>query len=209
VIEPGWVDQIRISLPELPDARQHRFEKQYGLSSYDASVLVAEQAVAGYFEETVLTAPDISPKLVANWLSSELFSLLNQSGMEIEASPISPQALAGLLRAVASGALNNITAKNVLAEMFSTAQSAEAIIAARNLQQISDSSAIASLVSQVLAENPEQVTSYLNGKDSIGRWLFGQVMRLSKGQANPQVLQAALDRQLSKLKSGKDFQPKC
>lgn len=203
VIEPGWVDQVRASLPELPAARQHRFERQYELSSYAASVLVAEQAVASYFEETMLAAPDISPKLVANWLSSELFSLLNQSGMQIEASPISPQALAGLLRAVASGAINNITAKTVLAEMFSTAQSAEAIIAARDFQQISDGSAIASLVSQVLAENPEQVTSYLNGKDSIGRWLFGQAMRLAKGQANPQVLQAELDRQLSQLMPGK------
>jgi aspartyl-tRNA(Asn)/glutamyl-tRNA(Gln) amidotransferase subunit B len=201
VLEPAWIEQVKASLPELPAARQHRFEKQYGLSSYDASVLVAEQAVASYYEETVLAAPDISPKLVANWLSSELFSLLNQSDMEIEASSISPQALVELLRAVAGGAINNTTAKTVLEEMFSTAQPAEVIIAARNLQQISDSSALAGLVSQVLAENPEQVASYLNGKDSIRHWLFGQVMHLAKGQANPQVLQAELDRRLSQLKS--------
>jgi aspartyl-tRNA(Asn)/glutamyl-tRNA(Gln) amidotransferase subunit B len=203
VIEPGWVEQIRASLPELPAARLRRFEKQYGLSSYDAGVLVAEQAVARYFEETVLAAPGISPKLVANWVSSELFSLLNQSDMEIDASPVSHQALAGLLRVLASGAINNTTAKTVLAEMFSTGQPAEAIIAAQNLQQISDSSLIALLVSQVLAENPEQVASYHSGKETVARWLFGQVMRLAKGQANPQVLQAELDRQLSQRSAGK------
>jgi aspartyl-tRNA(Asn)/glutamyl-tRNA(Gln) amidotransferase subunit B len=203
VIEPGWVEQVRASLPELPAARLHRFEKQYGLSSYDAGVLIADQAVASYFEETVLAAPGIPPKLIANWVSSELFSLLNQSDIEIAASPISPQALAGLLRVLASGAINNTTAKTILAEMFSTGQPAEAIIAAQNLQQISDSSLIALLVSQVLAENPDQVASYHSGKETVARWLFGQVMRLAKGQANPHVLQAELDRQLSQLRAGK------
>jgi aspartyl-tRNA(Asn)/glutamyl-tRNA(Gln) amidotransferase subunit B len=202
VIEPGWIEQIRASLPELPAARQRRFESQYGLSSYDAGVLVAEQAVASYFEETVLAASGISPKLIANWVSSELFSLLNQSAMEIDASPVSPQALAELLRVLASGTINNTTAKTVLAEMFSTGQPAEAIIAAQNLQQISDSSLIALLVSQVLAENPEQVASYLSGKEAVARWLFGQAMRLAKGQANPQVLQVELDRQLSRRRPG-------
>jgi aspartyl-tRNA(Asn)/glutamyl-tRNA(Gln) amidotransferase subunit B len=202
VIEQTWIDQVREALPELPTARLHRFESQYGLSSYDAGVLVAEQAVADYFEQTVFTAGELSPKLVSNWISGELFSLLNQSGLEIGACPITPEALAGLLRAITAGIINSNTAKSVLAEMFSTAEPSEAIIAAQHLQQISDGSTLAGLVSQVLAENPAQVTSYLHGKDSVARWLFGQVMRLAKGQANPQLLQAELDRQLSRLKSG-------
>jgi aspartyl-tRNA(Asn)/glutamyl-tRNA(Gln) amidotransferase subunit B len=202
VIEQTWIDQVREALPELPTARLHRFESQYGLSSYDAGVLVAEQAVADYFEQTVFTAGELSPKLVSNWISGELFSLLNQSGLEIGACPITPEALAGLLRAITAGIINSNTAKSVLAEMFSTAEPSEAIIAAQHLQQISDGNTLAGLVSQVLAENPAQVTSYLQGKDSVARWLFGQVMHLAKGQANPQLLQAELDRQLSRLKSG-------
>jgi len=188
-------------LPELPSARLHRFKTQYGLGSYDASVLVAEQAAANYFEEAVAAAGDISPKLIANWISGELFSLLNQASRAIEDSPISPQALADLLHFLTAGIINHTTAKSVLAEMFSTGQSAESIIAAQDLQQISDSSLIASLVSQVLAEHPDQVAHYIQGKETISRWFFGQVMRLAKGQANPQILQAELDRQLSQRKA--------
>jgi aspartyl-tRNA(Asn)/glutamyl-tRNA(Gln) amidotransferase subunit B len=199
VVEPGWVEQVRASLPELPAARLHRFETQYGLSSYDAGVLVTEQVVASYFEEAVAAASGIPPKIVANWVSGELFSLLNQASQEIEASPISPQALAGLIQYIVRGQINNTTAKSVLVVMFATGQSAEAIITAQGLQQISDGNFISGLVSQVLAENPALVTDYLNGKETISRWLFGQVMRLAKGQANPQILQAELHRQLTRL----------
>jgi len=201
VIEPGWVEQIKASLPELPSARLRRFKTQYGLGSYDASVLVAEQAAANYFEESVAAAGDISPKLIANWVSGELFSLLNQASRVIEYSPITPQALADLLHFLTAGIINHTTAKSVLAEMFSTGQSAKSIIAAQDLQQITDSSFIASLVSQVLAEHPDQVAHYIQGKETISRWFFGQVMRLAKGQANPQILQAELDRQLSQRKA--------
>jgi len=201
VIEPGWVEEIRANLPELPIARLRRFETQYGLSSYDASVLIAERDVANYFEEVIAEVAGISPKLVANWVSGELFGLLNQSNTEIKASPVSPRALAGLLNFIVTGVINATTAKSVLAEMFTTGQPAEIIIKAQGLQQISDGGSIAGLVSQVLDENPEQVASYLNGKEAISRWLFGQVMRLAKGQANPQILQAELERQLAQRRS--------
>ncbi len=200
VIESAWIEAIRHSLPELPEARQHRFQTQYGLSAYDASLLVAEQAAANYFEQTLAAAPSISPKLAANWIAGEMFALLNQAGQEITQNPVTPQALAGLLKAIAAAEINQTTAKTVLGEMFATGQSAETIIAAKNLRQISDSVFIADLVARTLAEYPDQIAAYLNGKETISRWLFGQVMRQARGQANPQIVQAELDRQLAALK---------
>jgi aspartyl-tRNA(Asn)/glutamyl-tRNA(Gln) amidotransferase subunit B len=203
VLEQEWIEAIRSQLPELPAAKLRRFTSQYGLNEYDAGVLVAEQATADYYERTVQAAAEISPKISANWISGELFGLLNQAGMGIDDCPISPTALAGLLRLAASGEVNNNTAKAVLAEMFAGGESAEAIIQAKGLRQVSDGDMISGWVRQVLAENPDQVATYLGGKETISRWLFGQVMRLAKGQANPQVVQDELERQLAGLKAGK------
>jgi len=200
VVDPGWVDEIRSSLPELPAARFGRFRQQYGLSAYDAEVLVAERLVADYYE-TALNASQASPKLVANWVTGELFGLLNQAGESIETSQVSPEALAGLIQMVSRGEINQNTGKAVLGEMFRSGKSADEIVAARGLRQISDASSIAALVAQVLDENQAQVASYLSGNENVARWLFGQVMRAAKGQANPQVLQQELDRQLALRRS--------
>ncbi len=201
VLEEAWVQEIKASLPELPAAKRQRFETQYGLNPYDAGVLAAEWETAEYYENAAAAAGGVSPKTTANWVSGELFGLLNGGGVEIGASPVSPQALGRLVQIVAGGEINNNTAKAVLAEMFASRQEADAIIAAKGLRQISDSSAIAALVRQVLADNQEQVRAYLSGKDGLARWFFGQVMRLAKGQGNPQVIQAELDRQLAELKN--------
>ena len=200
VLEQAFIDDVRSSLPELPAARQRRFQDAYGLNAYDASVLVAEKAAADYFEALVSAVPDASPKTLANWILGELFSLLNQAGKDIADSPVSPAALGALIGYVTRGEINNNTGKAVLGEMFSSGQSAEAIIAVRGLRQVSDSDQIAGWVQQVLADNPEQVSAYLSGKDTLSRWFFGQVMRQAKGQANPAVVQAELDRQLKNLK---------
>ena len=200
VVEPAWMEQIRSALPELPAAKFHRFREQYGLNDYDAGVLVAEQAVADYFELVVKDTPEISPKVVTNWVSGELFGLLNQSGISIDSSKVPPAELAKLVQMVTDGAINMTTAKSVLSEMFATGRSAEAIISQGGLRQISDTDSIAPLVSQVLAENPEQVTAYLEGKETLLRWLIGQVMRAARGQANPQVVQKELERQLAEIK---------
>lgn len=200
VVEPAWMEQIRSALPELPAAKFHRFREQYGLNDYDAGVLVAEQAVADYFEQVVKDTPGISPKVVTNWVSGELFGLLNQSGISIDSSKVPPAELARLVQMVTDGAINMTTAKSVLSEMFATGRSAEAIISQGGLRQISDTDSIAPLVSQVLAENPEQVTAYLEGKETLLRWLIGQVMRAARGQANPQVVQKELERQLAEIK---------
>lgn len=200
VVENPWIEQIQASLPELPDARLHRFKQEYSLGEYDAAVLVAEQAVADYFEKTAAAAADIPPKTISNWITGELFNLLNQAGSGIEDLRITPQSLAELLKMAGRGEINNNTAKSVLAEMFITGEPAAVIASRRGLRQISDSRAISELVASVLAENPDQVAAYLAGKETLSRWLFGQVMRLAKGQANPAVIQSELDRQLADLK---------
>lgn len=205
VVESDWIDQIRAGLPELPVEKVHRFSQQYRLNEYDAGVLVAESAVADYFEAAVKAAAadsesDVNPKLVSNWLTGEFFGLLNQTSMSIEQARVSPEALARLIQMVAKGDINQNTAKIVLHEMFDTGKSGDEIVAEKSLRQISDSGRIAELVKQVLAENPNQVDEYLDGKDTIAKWLFGQVMRAAKGQANPQVVQAELDLQLAELR---------
>ena len=205
VVESDWIEQIRAGLPELPAEKFHRFCQQYQINEYDAGVLVAERAVADYFEAAVKAADadlesEVSPKLVSNWLTGEFFGLLNQSGLSIEQARITPEALASLIQMVAKSSINQNTAKNVLREMFDSGKSANEIVAEENLQQISDSNRIAEIVKQVLAENPSQVGEYLDGKDTIAKWLFGQVMRAAKGQANPTVVKAELDQQLAELR---------
>jgi aspartyl-tRNA(Asn)/glutamyl-tRNA(Gln) amidotransferase subunit B len=197
VIDAAWLEQVRASLPELPAARLSRFQSQYGLSAYDASVLTVEPAVAAYFEQVVQAADGASPKVIANWIAGDLFGLLNQAGSDIEAGQVSAQALAALIRMLQDGEINQNTAKAVLAEMFASGKTAQQIVAERGLRQISDEDQISGLVRRVLQENPEQVSAYVNGKETLAKWLFGQVMRAARGQANPQVLQSELEGQLA------------
>jgi aspartyl-tRNA(Asn)/glutamyl-tRNA(Gln) amidotransferase subunit B len=208
VIEPEWINSIRETLPELPHAKLHRFTRQYSLSDYDASVLVAEKSIADFYEVTVAVLAEThqaeeNPKTVANWITGELFGLLNQHGVTIEQAALAPRDLASLLQLVAQGEINQNTAKVVLGEMFASGKPAVEIIAERGLTQISDRDFITELVDQVLSANPEQVDEYVHGKDSIARWLFGQVMRSAKGQANPQILQTELDKRLTALREAK------
>jgi aspartyl-tRNA(Asn)/glutamyl-tRNA(Gln) amidotransferase subunit B len=205
VIDPQWIEAIRDRLPELPTAKLHRFHQQYGLNEYDAGVLVAERSVADYYEQAAATLADdpeatANPKTIANWITGELFGLLNQYDVSIDETRITPDALASLVQMVSKGEINQNTAKIVLNEMFTTGTPPDKIVSVGGLQQISDNKFIAELVNQVLITNPDQVDEYVQGKDSIARWLFGQVMRAAKGQANPQVLKGELERQLSALR---------
>jgi aspartyl-tRNA(Asn)/glutamyl-tRNA(Gln) amidotransferase subunit B len=177
-----------------------RFQESYGLGDYDAGVLTAEQEVAEYFEEVIAAAPGASPKIVANWITGELFGLMNQNGSDIESLRVRPEALAELIQLIHGGEINQSTGKAVLAEMFATGKQAAAIVAERGLSQVSDAAYIGDLVARTLEENAEQVATYLQGKESIARWLFGQVMRAARGRANPQIVQQELDRQLNALK---------
>lgn len=200
VIDESWLAEIKAQMPELPAAKVQRFQDQYGLSAYDAEVLTIEPAVAAYFEQAIQSAPTVQPKALANWISGDLFALLNQSDESIESRRIPPPALAALVEMVVKGVLNQTTARQVLAEMYHSGKSPQEIVRERGLQQISDGQRIEGWVSQVLQEHPEQVASYLAGKETISRWLFGQVMRLGSGQANPQVVEQELNRQLTELK---------
>ena len=200
VVDQAWVEEIRNVMPELPIARLHRFQEQYHLSAYDAEVLTAEFETADYFEAAVQAASQVTPKVIANWICGELFGLLNQAQITLADCPLTPPIFADLVQRVVSGEINQNTGKTVLSEMFNSRQSAEAIIAARGLRQISDGEAIANLVYQVLTSNPEQVQTYLAGKTGIAQWLFGQVMKAAKGQANPQVVRQELEKQLDDSK---------
>lgn len=200
VVEKQLLDQIRTSLPELPEDKQHRYREVHGLSLYDANVLTVEPAVAAYFEAVLQETPQVAPKIVANWISGDLFALLNQADETIETCRVSPQAFGELVRLVVNGEINQNTGKAVLSEMYQSGRSAEAIVLERGLRQVSDVDEISDWVRIVLEANPDQVDSYLSGKETVSRWFFGQVMRLAQGKANPQLIQQELERQLAVLK---------
>ena len=184
VVAPAWVDDLRGRLPELPEARQARLVQQYGLSVYDAEVLTGTRGVADYYEAAVAAYPN--PKTVANWVSGELFRLLRQSGTEIEAAPVMPSALAELVKLVDDQTIGAAVAKTVLDEMFATGHSAVEIVAARGLTQISDSDRLRAVAAEVIAAHPKAVADYRGGKPTAVKFLVGQVMRATSGQANPQ-----------------------
>jgi aspartyl-tRNA(Asn)/glutamyl-tRNA(Gln) amidotransferase subunit B len=197
VVDETWLERLRAELPELPRIRFQRFIERYGLTEYDAGVLTSEKAVADYFEAVVRRKSNIvNPKSIANWMTGDLFGLMNQANITIADLKVQPGALAELVGLVAAGEINQSTGKAVLTEMFQSGKSAAEIVASRGLKQVSDEGFIAELVGQVLAENPDQVASFKAGKETVVNWLFGQVMRKAAGKANPQVVRAELERQL-------------
>ena len=195
-IDREWVEELRARLPELPDAKLARLSSAYGLSDYDAGVLVSDKRVADYFEATVASGKS-DPKTIANWISGEMFRLMKESGREIDAVQVTPQALADLVEMVEEHRINLSTGKEVLAEMFTSGRGGRQIVEERGLAQISDADALGGIVAQVLAENPEQVREYQNGKTQLLGWLMGQVMKASQGKANPQLVRELLQAQLN------------
>jgi aspartyl-tRNA(Asn)/glutamyl-tRNA(Gln) amidotransferase subunit B len=196
-VDAGWIAQIRASLPELPYARFQRLRKQYGLSDYTAKLLVEEKAVADYFEQAVTAEPSVPAQTIANWIGGELFSLMNQAGVDATGLRVQPAALAELVQMTVKGQINQVKAREVLSEMFTTGARATEIVQRRGLQQVSDAEAIARMVKEVLVACPNEVTSFLNGKAGVINFLFGQVMKKAGGRANPQVVRQELERQLA------------
>jgi len=194
-ITEEWVAEVRATLPELPDARLARYQRKYGLSAYDAGVLTEEREVAEWFETAVSAGGD--PKSVANWMINNLFSLMNEHKQTIEQVQITPAALIELIALVDKQTINNNTAKDVLAQMFTTGQSAPAIVQARGLAQISDEAAISDIISQVLRDNPDMVADYLGGKEKLRGWFVGQVMKATQGKGNPGLVNQLLTQQLA------------
>lgn len=199
-VEPGWVDELRSRLPELPGAKRDRFVEQYELPFYDAHLLTEDADLADYFEQVVQQYPDA--KEVSNWITGELFRLLKTSDVEIGAVKVRPAQLAQLLRVLAEGEINTPTAKAVLEKMFATGRSAEDIIAEGDLTQITDVDELSDIVARVLAENPEAVSDYLAGKHQVVRFLVGQVMKATRGKANPTAVQGLLAEKLEALDEG-------
>ena len=197
VVESEWVGNIQSKLPELPDAKYHRFLSRYGLGEYDAARLIEDRSVADYFESAARGLPSSVPaKSVANWMLGDLFSLMNQSEITIKQLTVRPEALAALVQIVSDGEINQSSAKEVLAEMFKTGKTAAQIVESRGMKQVSDATFISDLVRQALAESPNEVASYKAGKTGIANFLFGQVMKKAAGRANPAVVRAELEKQL-------------
>ena len=198
LITDEWVAQVRATLPELPETKLARYQSEYGLSAYDAGVLTEEREVAEWFETAVTHNAD--PKSIANWMINNLFSLMNEHKQAISEIRVTPTALVELIELVSKQTINNNTAKDVLAEMFTTGQSAQAIVDAKGLAQISDEAAIAEVVAQVLRDNPKMVADYLGGKEKLRGFFVGQVMRAMRGKGNPALVNQLLSQQLAEKK---------
>ncbi|MDB2505107.1 Asp-tRNA(Asn)/Glu-tRNA(Gln) amidotransferase subunit GatB, partial [Gammaproteobacteria bacterium] len=195
VIDDAYIEAIRATLPELPDTRGARFVSEYGLSEYDAGVLVATREMADYFETTAKLSGDA--KLAANWVSQDLQALLNKHGWELDESPIQAERLAMLIQRIKDNTISGKIAKTVFDAMLDDSSDVDAIIEAKGLKQVTDSGALESLVDKVIAENPDQAQQYRDGKVQVIGFLVGQCMQLSKGKANPAQVNEILRGKLS------------
>ncbi len=180
------IEAIRAELPELPEAMRARLVAEYGLTEYDAQILTSERNIAKYFEAAAKTA--INKKILANWIISELLRELGNAKQDISESNVSPENLASLVNLIEKKTINGKIAKEVFADMFATCKDPESIVKEKGLVQVADSSAIIPFVEQAIANNPAQVEQYRNGNEKLIQYFVGQVMKLSKGKANPQMV---------------------
>jgi aspartyl-tRNA(Asn)/glutamyl-tRNA(Gln) amidotransferase subunit B len=194
-VSAAWREEIRRSVPELPEAKRERFVAAYSITPYDAEVLTSTQARADYFEVVVKAGG--SGKNVANWMQTELLRRLNDSGKEIEASPVPPAALADLLKLVESGQITGAIGKKVFAAMFESGKGAAEIVASEDLAQIIDPSAIEQAAREVIEKNSDNVAKFKSGNEGVFKFFVGQVMRATRGQANPQAVNDILRKLLS------------
>lgn len=197
LLDEVYIEAVRQTLPELPDAKAERFVVEYAIKAEDAGVLTASRPLAEYFERSAALAAAATGQLVANWVTGELAAALNRDGLEIGDSRVSPQALAALLDRVADGTISGKIAKQVFAAMWSGEGSAEQIIARRGLEQITDRAAIAAVVDRVIAAHPEQVAEFRAGKTRLMGFFVGQVMRVTAGKASPAAVNELLRGKLS------------
>jgi len=194
VLDEAWIAELRSGLPELPDAKRQRFMTQYGIPAYDAAVLVAEQATADFYE-TVAGGRDA--KLASNWVIGDLFAALNRTGRTIETSPVSAASLGKLLDLMADGTINGRIAKEVFEAMVDTGEDPSAIVEAKGLRQVTDTSAIDQAVAAVLAANAGKLAEYKAGKDKLFGFFVGLVMKQMAGKGNPALVNEALKRALT------------
>jgi len=194
-VSAAWLDEIAATMPELPDAKRKRFVRDFGITPYDAEVLASTRSLSDYFEGVVRAGAPAKP--AANWIQVELLRQLNDAGKEIAESPVPPAELAALVAKVERGEINAATGKKVFARMFEAGKPADEIIAAEGFSQISDTGEIERWCREVIEKNPDNVAKYLAGNEGVFKFFVGQVMRASRGQANPQTVNDTLKRLLS------------
>ena len=193
-ISDNFIKKIKANLPELPDAKKERFINDYGLSSYDADVLVSEKAVANYFEKA---AKGRDSKIIANWVIGDLFALLNKTNKTIEDPPILPESLGELIDFIQDGTISGRIAKEVFESMAVSGKAAAAIIEEKGLKQVSDVKELTKVIKQVLSDHPNELSEYKNGKEKVFGFFVGQVMKLTAGKANPAKVNEILKKELS------------
>jgi aspartyl-tRNA(Asn)/glutamyl-tRNA(Gln) amidotransferase subunit B len=200
VIGRDWVEAVGAKLPELPEARRDRFMAQYALSLYDASLLTSSKAMADYFEDCQRVNKEVSPKEISNWLLGEASRIMNTNSIDISEfrKTVSPEGLSRLILS-ARRAINTATAKTVLEEMFKTGRSDAEIIAERGLSQISDTRQLEETILEVINSNVQPVADYRAGKEAALKFLVGQVMKATRGRANPQIVNEMLRQKLNEV----------
>jgi len=195
VIDEKWIEKVKKNLPELPDAKKKRFMDQYELPSYDAELLTSDRGLADYFEDCTRKFPQ--PKQVSNWVMGSLLGLLNTQEKTIEDSPVSAVDLARLLALVEKGVISGKIAKSVLDEMARTGRPAEKIVEEKGLVQITDTDALEDVVLKIIAGHPGEVNAFKNGKTKLLGFFVGQIMKDTRGQANPKMVNEILKQKLN------------
>ena len=195
IVEKEWIDEIKASLPELPDIKRDRFVTEYGLPETDADLLVSEKPLADWYEEAVKLGGQ--PKSVANWIMGDLMRLLNADNKIIEDCSLKPKQLVDMLRLMDNGTISGKIAKSVFEEMYATGKDPESIVKEKGLLQISDSGEIEKAVDDVIAKNPKETERFKAGEEKLLGFFVGQVMKVTKGKANPQMLNDLLRKKLS------------
>jgi aspartyl-tRNA(Asn)/glutamyl-tRNA(Gln) amidotransferase subunit B len=196
VLENSFIEDVRQSLPELPDAKRDRFMAQHKLSAYDAGVLTATRAMADFYE-TVVRDSGIDPKTVANWVAVELSGFLNRDNKDIAESPVTATMMGGLLKRIADNTISGKIAKEVLEAMWAGEGDADAVIEKKGLKQITDTGAIESVIDDVIAKNPKQLEQYRAGKEALFGFFVGAVMKATQGKANPGQVNELLKKKLA------------
>ncbi|MGE0224818.1 MAG: Asp-tRNA(Asn)/Glu-tRNA(Gln) amidotransferase subunit GatB [Acetobacteraceae bacterium] len=194
VLDETWIDELRMALPELPDAKQARFMRDYGLTAYDAGVLTAEKETASFYEAV---ASNRDPKIAANWIMGDFFAALNRTGRTIEDPPVSADNLGRLLDLMADNTINGRIAKDVFEAMVETGKAPGTIVDEKGLRQVTDTGAIDAAVAKILAANQDKVAEYRSGKDKLFGFFVGQTMKAMAGKGNPALINEALKRALA------------
>ena len=190
IVSNDFVEQVKREMPELPEVRRKRFMEQYNLSFADASQLVSDRGLSEYYEDAARASGN--PRATANWIRSELLRELETAGVSASESPIPATELAALVRSIDAGTISGKQGKDVLVEMFKSGKTAQAIIEEKGLVQLSDTGEIDSLIDSVIEANPDQVANYRGGKEALFGFFVGQVIKASKGKANPKIVNERL-----------------